>query len=78
MELCDLSLRNFVRGERPESLAECAGYFKDPCDDPEWPEMRIVFAIIQDITKAISFIHSFGLVHRDIKPENSNVYERLY
>ena len=31
---------------------------------------KYLLAIIKDITTAIQYLHSFGIIHRDIKPEN--------
>lgn len=74
MELCDLTLRDFVKGEWnlvqgvwEENLE---GY---NCADEMTREWLGICHILLDITKGLSFIHGCNYVHRDLKPSNGAV-----
>ena len=68
MELCVLSLRNFLSGENwPDFLQNGGGMFTR---DHSWPTMRVALAIVDDVTNGVLFIHGLNMVHRDIKPQN--------
>jgi len=41
-----------------------------PCGTCSPPEESTCKSIIAQIAKAVSFLHSIGIIHRDIKPEN--------
>ena len=68
MELCDASLRSFIKGELPPRLGNNILHFSPP---EAWLRMPYLCFIMEDIARGVSFIHSLGLVHRDLKPENS-------
>jgi len=68
MELCHLSLRNFLEKQWPRSLENAGGIFARGED--MWATMRAALAVMEDVTKGVSFIRSSNMVHRDIKPEN--------
>lgn len=68
MELCDLNLKDFIRGNWHCSLSDFSPFFN--ADISEWTRMIDVWKIMAHITSAIEFIHGLGFVHRDIKPDN--------
>lgn len=67
MELCDLSLREFLRGEKvkPDDW-----FLRWPIEDLEG-RLFFIWAFAQEIANGLYFIHGHNHVHRDIKPENS-------
>ena len=69
MEFCDLTLEEYIRGDRELVCKKSAIYsLKDNEAAVKWLEIS---KIMQDITKGLSFIHGCEEVHRDLKPKNS-------
>jgi serine/threonine protein kinase len=68
MDLCDMNLNSYIASipkSWPDHLAGKGRFF--PAYDSS-----IIWAIMKDIAKGLSFIHSLGEVHRDLKPQNSS------
>ena len=70
MEICDFNLESWIYGKwSPVEIKNLPSYLTG-----ELPaRMRIgqVWDIMEDITRAVAFIHSEKEVHRDLKPRNS-------
>jgi serine/threonine protein kinase len=64
MELCDLSLREFIRSGGGARLSLFSALLQGG---------RVAYAwkIMEKVAAGLEHIHGQGLVHRDIKPENS-------
>jgi tRNA A-37 threonylcarbamoyl transferase component Bud32 len=73
MELCDLTLRNYLDVAWPPALSSTSVYF---IQDLAWPGVRKAYNISSDIAQGVAFIHAMGLVHRDLKPENRFALDR--
>jgi serine/threonine protein kinase len=69
MELCDLNLERWIYRTWGEDTAKTFPHLT--VDLP--PRMRIsqVWDIMEDITRAVAFIHGEHEIHRDLKPSNS-------
>ena len=67
MELCDLNLREFLRGEKvkPDDW-----FLHWPIEDLG-DRLFFIVALLQEIANGLHFIHAYDQVHRDLKPENS-------
>ena len=67
MELCDLNLREFLRGEKvkPDDW-----FLHWPIEDLGG-RLFFIVALLQEIANGLHFIHAHDQVHRDLKPENS-------
>ena len=67
MELCDLNLREFLRGEKvkPDDW-----FLHWPIEDLG-DRLFFIVALLQEIANGLHFIHAHDQVHRDLKPENS-------
>jgi serine/threonine protein kinase len=71
MELCDLNLDHWIHRRWDETTAR-----KLPVLTAELPSrMRItqVWDIMEDVTRAVAFIHSHHEIHRDLKPRNGKM-----
>jgi serine/threonine protein kinase len=62
MELCDISLGNYMQGKRTPHLVSWAEFRSDP---------ENLSLIHEDILDGLIFIHSHDEVHRDLSPQNS-------
>lgn len=70
MELCDFTLEHYIAGRDIEPASELLRQLGPQAYTPyNIPE---VYKIMQQITSAISYIHSKIEVHRDLKPRNGN------
>jgi serine/threonine protein kinase len=70
MELCDMNLECWIYRTWDVTTAEKLPFFTE--NDISSPEkMRQAWEIMRDVSDAVSFIHSEGLIHRDLKPSNS-------
>jgi serine/threonine protein kinase len=67
MELCEVSLANYMKGHEIEGLIS-------------WPTIRSqnkvishAYYILQQVLNGLLFIHSLGEVHRDLSPHNGTL-----
>lgn len=67
MNLCDLSLRDFIRGAYKSKLEP---RYLSPYSESDVLECLYFWSIGKQIVQGLEFIHDAGEVHRDIKPEN--------
>jgi serine/threonine protein kinase len=69
MELCDLNLEQWIYRTWHQDLAKELHHLTAELP----PRMRIgqVWDIMEDITRAVAFIHDEHEIHRDLKPSNS-------
>jgi serine/threonine protein kinase len=67
MELCNLNLRQFLRGDKvkPDDW-----FLHWPIEHPG-DKGVFILALMQEIANGLYFIHGNGVVHMDLKPENS-------
>jgi serine/threonine-protein kinase/endoribonuclease IRE1 len=63
MELCDVTLENYIRFTLPSYSITDQG-------NPRLKVLRI-WDIMRQIANGVAFIHSLQEVHRDLKPNNS-------
>jgi hypothetical protein len=76
MELCACNLEQYIlRDELGISFemreSACPGPFAEiGAKDGPWRD----WDILEQISEAVEFIHSCGLVHRDIKPRNGIIH----
>ena len=71
MELCDLNLDRWIYRKWDENTVK-----KFPHLTVELPpRMRLgqVWDIMEDITRAVAFIHDDHEIHRDLKPSNGTL-----
>jgi len=68
MELCDLNLDQCIYRTWDESTAKKLPWIKTEL--PPQTRMGQVWDIMEDITRAVDFIHSEHEIHRDLKPSN--------
>jgi serine/threonine protein kinase len=69
MELCDLNLERWIYRTWDVATAKKLPFFTKEVSSQV--KMRQTWDIMQDVSEAVSFIHSEGLIHRDLKPSNS-------
>jgi serine/threonine protein kinase len=67
MELCDLTLHEYVLKQWPKFSSDIRRYF--PASRKY--DISIVCEIMADIARGLGHIHSLEEVHRDLKPRNS-------
>jgi serine/threonine protein kinase len=68
MELCDLNLERWIYKSWNERAARRLPHLA--IDLPPRARMGQVWDIMEDITRAVAFIHEHRSVHRDLKPSN--------
>ena|ERR1700736_1362851 len=67
MALCDLNLEDYLKRNVTKE-AQKMGYLDDL---PQRTRAEQIWAIMEDITCGVAFIHSNDEIHRDLKPRNS-------
>jgi len=69
MELCDISLYEYIYRDDSKPLPDAVPYFiKDATSQVK--ELQI-WNIMTQIANGVAFIHSHNEIHRDLKPQNS-------
>jgi serine/threonine protein kinase len=66
MELCDLNLRDYIRGTKPRDLVP-AFFVRD---QPPPMLARQIWHVMLQITTGVEYLHCQQVVHRDLKPAN--------
>jgi len=83
MELCDLTLHEYIHGTRPEEIVNAVANLGDPLKTT-FAEVTFVnkesglettllniWTIMSHVAAGLEFMHERGQVHRDLKPKNS-------
>jgi serine/threonine protein kinase len=73
MELCALSLEQFIRNDLKDVVES---YFDPPFIRDNLDCLRY-WKIFWQVTDGLAFIHKLGEIHRDLKPRNSTVLNRV-
>lgn len=78
MELCDLNLKEYIRGDQRETQ-DIAAYFQhSPTyvskDCSALEKLRNIWTIMRHIVQGLLFLHQNKQVRRDLKPSNSNLH----
>lgn len=68
MELCDLNLERWIYGKWDQNTAKRLPHLT--VELPPRARMGQVWDIMEDITRAVAFIHDEHEIHRDLKPSN--------
>jgi serine/threonine protein kinase len=68
MELCDLNLDRWICAKWDETAAKKLPHLT--VELPPRARMGQVWDIMEDITRAVAFIHDEHEIHRDLKPSN--------
>jgi serine/threonine protein kinase len=68
MELCDLNLERWIYRQWDEATAKKLPFLT--AEFPPGPRLGQVLDIMEDITRAVAFIHEEHEIHRDLKPSN--------
>ena len=83
MELCDLTLNNYIYDTRPQNIVDRAANMGDPNetifaeitfvskDCPLEAAVLNVWTIMHHVAVGLEFMHERVQVHRDFKPANS-------
>ena len=70
MELCDITLMEYLRGERPKALETTDKVAFIGNDATLLLKLRNLWRISSDIAAGLQFLHQSQLAHRDLKPLN--------
>jgi len=65
MELCDISLSQYIRG-----TFTVKGIHGLPPWNVENPDIFLIIAIMQQLLSGLAFMHKDNKVHRDLDPKN--------
>jgi serine/threonine protein kinase len=68
MELCDLNLEQWIYRTWDEATANKLAFLT--AELPPRARLGQVWDIMEDITRAVAFIHDSHEIHRDLKPSN--------
>ncbi len=71
MELCDADLETYINGKVSPALGEQINSAANIDPKETLSHLRIIWKIMSDTCKGVSFIHENQEVHRDLKPRNS-------
>jgi serine/threonine protein kinase len=69
MELCDLSLYDYIYRKTPPNPSESLPFFVK--DAAASLKAQQIWIIMKQIACGVKYVHSHGAVHRDLKPANS-------
>lgn len=69
MELCDLTVDNYIQGDWTPELETRVPCFATVSTSEV--TLSHVWDIMEDVTKALVFIHGQGKIHYNIEPSNS-------
>jgi serine/threonine protein kinase len=72
MELCDLSLENYIQRRWTPLMEEKVPYFT--AEIPSRMRMAHIWDVMEDVTRGVTFIHQHKEIHRDLKPRNSMTF----
>ena len=71
MELCDLNLECWIERKWNKEIEKELHYLTG--DFPSRMRIGQVWDVMEDVTRALAFIHSKKEIHRDLKPRNSRL-----
>jgi len=69
MECCVMNLECWIQRRGGSTLAQKVPYLT--ANLPSRMRSAQIWEVMEDLTNAVTFIHSLGEVHRDLKPRNS-------
>jgi serine/threonine protein kinase len=72
MELCDISLEQYING-----AGAIMGFHRLQNWKKLEPDIFLITAIMQQLLSGLAFIHKSGKVHRDLNPKNGKPYPLL-
>jgi serine/threonine protein kinase len=67
VELCDLTLHDYVHPETPSKLPQSITRF---VRGGSWHSVFQIWTVISHIARGVEYVHEKDHVHRDIKPRN--------
>jgi len=75
MELCDMTLDDFIGGNSDSSALPCPVHLEFLFNEglPAWWKTTENLKVLSQITSGLAFIHKNNYVHRDLKPPNSTL-----
>lgn len=72
MELCDISLEQYMNG-----TSAIMGFHRLQDWKKLEPNIFLITAIMQQLLSGLAFIHKSGKVHRDLNPKNGRLHPLL-